>query len=516
MACAIVETALRTAVTYAAKRQSFGPPFLEHMGCDGVWLVSQNALDIFLQIRPGLSRIDRPSVVDGRTGSEDSCLSKEIAMRAGRAIFFIALCLAPSAVFGDESPRRGAAAYGDWQEDAPGVRRLITLADLPVPYATPSSANPSRVSLRPASAFPKAPAGFQVDLFANGLSAPRVIRVAPNGDIFVAESGAGRVRVFRGQETSPTLIESEIFAEGLPRVFGIAFYPSGLDPHWVYVATESSVSRFPYRSGDLKASGAPQLIVPNLPTGGSHWTRDLAFSPDDKTMFVSVGSASNDASGPASIASHLLRGLWDREQDRADVLAFDPEGRHKRVFASGLRNCSGMTVQPSNGALWCVVNERDGLGDDLPPDFATRIVESAFYGWPWYYIGAHQDPLHKGERPDLFSQVTTPDVLIQPHSAPLGIVFYEAGRFPAQYQGDAFVALHGSWNRAKRTGYKVVRLIMKDGAPTGAYEDFLTGFVADDSTVWGRPVGVAVTRDGALLVSDDEGGAIWRITYRTP
>ena len=437
-------------------------------------------------------------------------------MRAGRATFLLAMLLAPTAGLSDDGVRSGANAFGDWREDAPGVRRLITPADLPAPYATPSSSNPSQPSPRPPSALPKAPAGFAVDLLADGLVTPRVIRVAPNGDIFVAESGAGRVRVFRVDEANGKSVRSEVFAENLPRAFGIAFYPSGDNPHWVYAATESSVVRFPYRVGDLKASGSAQLIVPNLPTGGSHWTRDLAFSLDDRTLFVSVGSASDDASGPASVASRLLGGWWDRERDRADVLTFDPEGGHKVIFATGLRNCSGLTIQPSSGALWCVVNERDGMGDDLPPDFATRVVEGAFYGWPWYYIGPHEDPRHKGERPDLAGRVMTPDVLIQPHSAPLGIVFYEAGQFPASYKGDAFVALHGSWNRAKRTGYKVVRLIMKDGAPTGVYEDFLTGFVADDAGVWGRPVGVAVTKGGALLVSDDEGGAIWRITYRVP
>ncbi len=436
-------------------------------------------------------------------------------MWAGRAIVLLAFLLAPSAGHGDDSVRTGAAAYGDWRDDAPGVRRLITPADLRAPFATPSVSNPSPPSLRPASALPKAPAGFVVDLLAEGLSAPRVIRVAPNGDIFVAESAAGRIRVLRVDETNPRSVRSEVFAENLPWAYGVAFYPSGDNPHWVYVATQGSVKRFPYRAGDLRSSGPAELVAPNLPTGGSHWTRDLAFSLDDRTLFVSVGSASNDASGAASVAARLLGGLWDREKDRADVLAFDPEGGHKRIFASGLRNCSGLTVQPSNGALWCVVNERDGLGDDLPPDFATRVVEGAFYGWPWYYIGAHPDPRHNGERPDMAGRVMTPDVLIQPHSAPLGIVFYEGGQFPTEYKGDAFVALHGSWNRAKRTGYKVVRLVMKNGAPTGVYEDFLTGFV-DDGGVWGRPVGVAVTKGGALLVTDDEGGAIWRVSYRPP
>ncbi len=196
------------------------------------------------------------------------------------------------------------------------------------------------------------------------------------------------------------------------------------------------------------------------------------------------------------------------------MLAFDPDGGHERVFATGLRNCSGLAVQPATGVLRCAVNERDGLGDNLPPDYATPIGIDALYGWPWNYIGDHQDPRHRGERPDLASRVTTPDVLIQPHSAPLGVTFYDGGQFPADFRGDAFVALHGSWNRAPRTGYKVVRLLMNDGKPTGACEDYLTGFVASDQDVRGRPVDVVVTKDGGLLVTDDLGRAIWRVTYR--
>jgi glucose/arabinose dehydrogenase len=200
-------------------------------------------------------------------------------------------------------------------------------------------------------------------------------------------------------------------------------------------------------------------------------------------------------------------------QDRADVLAFDPEGRGQKVFAAGLRNCVAETIAPAGDALWCVVNERDGLGDNLPPDYVTPVREGGFYGWPWYYIGDHPDPRLGGARPDLAARVTVPDVLIQPHSAPLGIAFYAGTQFPAAYRGDAFVTLHGSWNRAMRTGYKVVRLRFANGRPTGAYEDFLTGFVVSDQAVWGRPVGVAVAHDGSLLVSEDGNGTIWRVSY---
>jgi glucose/arabinose dehydrogenase len=264
-------------------------------------------------------------------------------------------------------------------------------------------------------------------------------------------------------------------------------------------------------------------VVASLPGGRGHWTRDIVFSSDGKTMFVSVGSGSNVAesmpkapsAGIAAFqAAHPIGATWGAEENRADVLAFDPDGGAMRIFAAGIRNCSGLTVQPETSALWCAVNERDILGNDLPPDYVTHVGEGEFYGWPWYYIGAHEDPRHKQERPDLANKIVIPDVLIQPHSAPLGITFYEAGQFPPEYKGDAFVALHGSWNRAKRTGYKVVRLLFKDGKPTGEYEDFLVGLVADDASVWGRPVDVAVARDGSLLVTDDGGDVIWRVTYK--
>ena len=398
------------------------------------------------------------------------------------------------------------------------MRRLITPADLPAPYATHSTANMSQHEARTGAEVPKAPPGFTVDLFASGLNMPRVIRVAPNGDIFVAETGAGRVRVFRPGRPAPGRRKARSSPTACSGRTGSLSILQEQNPRFVYVATPDSVVRFPYRSGDMKASGPAEKIA-SLPSGGGHWTRDLAFSPDDKTLFVSVGSGSNVAEGApradqASIAEAPLGASFGDEQRRADVLAFDPDGRHERVYATGIRNCSGLAVQPGTGALWCAVNERDGLGDDLPPDYATHVAQGAFYGWPWYYLGDHQDPRHKDERADLANAITTPDVLIQAHSAPLGIAFYAADQFPSEYKGDAFVTLHGSWNRAKRTGYKVVRLVMKDGKPTGEYEDFLVGFVGDDKSVWGRPVGVAVTHDGSLLVSDDGSGSIWRVSYK--
>jgi glucose/arabinose dehydrogenase len=223
-------------------------------------------------------------------------------------------------------------------------------------------------------------------------------------------------------------------------------------------------------------------------------------------MFISIGSRSNDGERP-------FYAPWRSDAGRALVLAFTPEGKDQRFYATGLRNCVGLAVQPGTGELWCSVNERDGLGDDLVPDFVTRVRDGAFYGWPWFYIGGNQDPRHAGEEAAVRNRVSVPDVLLQPHSASMEMTFYDGGQFPADYRGDIFAALHGSWNRSRRTGYKVVRVLLKNGQPTGEYEDFLTGFVINDKSVWARPVGVAVAHDGSLLVSEDGNGSIWRVSY---
>jgi glucose/arabinose dehydrogenase len=414
----------------------------------------------------------------------------------------------------------GKEAFGDWRRDKPGTIRLIRPEDLPKPGATPSAAYVSRVVPRPAGAAPKVPPGFKVELLAEGLSEPRIIRVAPNGDIFVAETWAGRIRVLRASD-GVKLSANEIFASGLHGPFGIAFFPHGDNPQFVYVANADSVVRFAYRSGDLKASSEPEVVVARLPPGYGHSTRDIVFTSYDRRMLVSVGSASNNAerlgTPPGGLQSwireHPLGAAWGDESDRAAVLSFDPEGKDQRTFATGIRNCVGLAIQLQSNTPWCSTNERDGLGDDLVPDYVTRVRENAFYGWPWFYIGANEDPRHRGERPDLRDKVTTPDVLVEAHSASLGLTFYQGSNFPAEYRGDAFAAEHGSWNRSKRTGYKVIRILLKDGVPTGEYEDFATGFVINDSEVWGRPVGIAVAHDGALLVSEDGNGTIWRISH---
>jgi glucose/arabinose dehydrogenase len=418
------------------------------------------------------------------------------------------------------APLLGPAAFGDWRADRPGVSRQIKPEDLPRPGATPSSANVSNVVPRPPATLPQVPAGFKVELFAEGLSGPRQMRVAPNGDIFVAETRAGRIRVLRAADGASKPSASEIYASGLNRPFGIAFFPNGDNPQWVYIANTDSVVRFPYRVGDLKSAQKPETVVAELPHGYGHSTRDIVFSNDGKRMLVSVGSASNDAEGmgsppqglPSWNDTHPLGASWGSETDRAAVLMFDPDGKRAGVFASGIRNCVGLAVHPTSGDLYCSTNERDGFGDNLVPDYVTRVREGSFYGWPWYYIGSNEDPRHTGERPDLKGKVSVPDVLIQAHSASLGLTFYNGSAFPSEYRGDGFAAEHGSWNRSKRTGYKIIRIRLKDGVPTGEYQDFVTGFVIDDSEVWGRPVGVAVAHDGALLVSEDGNGTIWRVT----
>jgi glucose/arabinose dehydrogenase len=404
--------------------------------------------------------------------------------------------------------------FFDYRLQRPGASHKITVADLPPPRAAESIDNGPFLVPRPKNAFPIAPPGFKVALYARGLSNPRLIRTAPNGDLFVAESAAGEIKVLRGLRADGGATLVERFASGLKKPFGIAFYPPGEAPRWVYVANTDSVVRFPYQGGDVRARGPATTVVPDLPggghlRGGGHWTRDVAFSRDGKTMFVSVGSRSNvdDTDGNAA------------EFHRADVLAFDvgsglPDAKTLRVYASGIRNAVGIAVHPQSGELWASVNERDLLGDNLVPDYITHVEPGGFYGWPWYYLGGHQDPRHAGKHPELAAKVIVPDVLLQPHDASLGMTFYDGGQFPAEYRGDIFAAQHGSWNRKVRCGYEVVRVPMHGKTrASGEYEDFLTGFVSPQGDVWGRPVGVAVAKDGALMVSDDGSNSIWRVSY---
>ncbi len=393
--------------------------------------------------------------------------------------------------------------FTDFRYEAPGNIRKITVQDLPEPFASKPAANGPDIVPRPANAWPKAPAGFQVEQYATGLQDPRLMRTAPDGDVFLAESEAGRIRVFRGISSAGKPEQTEIFAKGLNQPYGIAFYPPGPNPQWIYIGDTDAVVRFPYRNGDLKASVPGQHLL-SLPQGG-HWTRDIQFTRDGKKMFVAVGSASNIDDPDTS----------RREKNRADILEFNPDGSGMRVYAYGIRNAGGgLAINPQTGELWCSVNERDGLGDNLVADYITHVQEGGFYGWPWWYMGGHQDPRHKGKHPELKDKVITPDVLLQAHNASLEMTFYDGKQFPAEYQGDIFAGEHGSWNRSVRAGYEVIRVpLHRKGHASGEYEDFLTGFVVDNGHVWGRPVGVTVAHDGSLLVSDDASNSIWRVVY---
>jgi glucose/arabinose dehydrogenase len=405
----------------------------------------------------------------------------------------------------------GQAAFTDAAHEAPGIRRHLTVADLPAPAPNESVDNGPTLVPRPENAWPIAPKGFKVELYANGLDNPRLIRTAPNGDLFLAESETGKIKVFRGAGPDGKAQTVSVFAADLHQPFGIAFYPAGPNPKWLYVGNTDGIVRFPYKSGDLMASG-PSEHLADLPgggrlRGGGHWTRDLAFSKDGAKLFASVGSHSNvdDAD------------THPEEFHRADVLEFTPEGKFIKVYASGLRNCVGEAINPITGELWCSTNERDALGNNLVPDYVTHVQEDGFYGWPWFYYGGPsgglQDPRHPGKHPELQSKVITPDILVNPHFASLEMMFYEGSQFPAEFKGDGFAAEHGSWNRAQRGGYEVIRLPMRNGHATGEYEDFLTGFVTSDGQVWGRPVGVAQAKDGSLFVSDDGSRSIWHVSY---
>jgi glucose/arabinose dehydrogenase/cytochrome c2 len=415
----------------------------------------------------------------------------------------------------------------DWRQDVPGRVHRIEVAALPPPYVTPSARNNPRVVARPPLVKLAVPPGFHVDVFANGLAGPRKMLVAPNGDILVSEMRGGRITVLHPAADGTRAAKTDVYSQGLSLPFGLAFYPNAKNPQWLYVAETNRVIRYAYAVGDVVARSPAEVVVPYLPSGGGHSTRDIAFSTDGSQMFVSVGSGSNVAESmprksPGEIraweATHGLGAAWDREADRAAVLVFDAKSpAAPQLYATGLRNCVSLTAQPATGALWCTTNERDALGDDLVPDYSTRLTKGGFYGWPWYYIGSHQDPRLKEQRPDLNGQVLVPDVLYQSHSAALNLTFYTASggksAFPAEYVGDAFAAFHGSWNRSLRTGYKLVRVHMKNNLPTGDYEDFLTGFIVDNQSVWGRPVATTELADGSLLMSEDGGGTIYRIAY---
>jgi len=367
--------------------------------------------------------------------------------------------------------------------------------ELPTPFATQTVGNAPDLSKPPAGFLPTVPAGFHINIFAKDFQVPRFLAVAPNGDIFLSDTGAGKVLILRDPQHTGVAAQTETFADGLKRPFGIAFHEE-----YVYVGNTDEVIRFHYDKQTSKRTGAAEHVL-DLPKGGGHFTRTLAFSNDGQKLYISVGSSSN----------------IDIEKDarRAAVLVCDPDGKNSRIFASGLRNAVGLGIEPQSGEVWVSVNERDELGDNLPPDYFTSIKDGGFYGWPYSYIGSNVDPRVKPQRPDLVAKAIIPDVLLGAHVAPLQFAFYTGKQFPESYRGGAFVAEHGSWNRSTRAGYQVAFVGFKDGKASADPVPFLTGLVPDPSgkNVNGRPVGVAVAPDGALLVSDDGAGVVYRVSY---
>ncbi|MFQ5775624.1 MAG: PQQ-dependent sugar dehydrogenase [Kiloniellaceae bacterium] len=389
-----------------------------------------------------------------------------------------------------------AARAGD---AAPGDRFEVRPGDLPPPYATPSAGNrPARIR-RPAGAAPRLPAGFAVNAFASNLAHARWLAVAPNGDVFLAEPNAGRITLLRDADGDGAADLTQTFATGFDSPHGMA-----IQGNWLYVADLEGLWRLPYRAGQIRAAGRAERLTPPgaFGSGGGHWTRNIAFHPDGRRVYVAIGSRRNIREEPAP---------------RATIQEFRADGSGQRTFAAGLRNPVGIAFYPGTEDLYVVVNERDDMGDELVPDYLTRVRDGAFYGWPYAYIGANPQPDFAQRRPDLVARTKVPDLLFRSHSAPLGLVFYDAAQFPPEYRGDAFVALHGSWNAAKPRGYMVARVPFRDRRPLGYYEAFMTGFWTegeDRARVWGRPAGLAVARDGSLLVADDVSNTVWRVFYR--
>lgn len=365
--------------------------------------------------------------------------------------------------------------------------------ELPAPFATKSAGNPPEPTKPPAGFLPTVPAGFRVNVFATGFKEPRFLTTAPNGDVFLADSGAGKIYILRDAQHTGGAQQREEFASGLNRPFGIVFREG-----YVYVGDEDALLRFKYDAKTSKRTGEAEKLL-DLPRGG-HSTRDLAFTADGQHLLVAVGSDSN-------------AGTHD-DARRAAITICDLDGKNARLFATGLRNPVGLALEPTTHAVWTTVNERDGLGDDLPPDFFTSVRDGGFYGWPYSYIGDTVDPRVKPQKPELVAKAIVPDVLLGAHRAPLQFAFYTGTQFPEKYRGGAFVAEHGSWNRSTRAGYQVVFVAFRDGQPSAGPEEFLGGLVPDatKTEVYGRPVGVAVTTDGSLLVSDDGAGVVYRVS----
>jgi glucose/arabinose dehydrogenase len=418
--------------------------------------------------------------------------------RGTGSVMGIAAGIAASVAVGAAIVMTGMAAVRAQQAGAAQAPKTYHITAKDIGEPTTQVPNPAKVVPKPADVELVAPAGFKVEPFAEGFKRPRWVVEAPNGDIFISDSTAGSIYVLRDANKNQKIEESERteFATGLTQPFGMDFGKDGF-----YVANTDSVVRFPYKAGDTKASGAPTKIT-DLPSGKTgHWTRTIRFAPDGKTFYVTVGSSSN----------------VDVETDpiRATILRFNPDGTGREVIATGVRNAIGFDFHPQTKEPWMAIQERDGLGDDLAPDFVAKLKKGAFYGWPYAYAGQHEDPRHKGEKPELVKTAVMPDVLVQPHSAIMGMVFYNRGAFPEKYRGGAFAALRGSSGRSKRTGYKIIYLPFVKGQATGSYEDFVTGWMLgeDKPEVWGRPVGLAVLKDGSMLITEDANGTVFRVSY---
>jgi glucose/arabinose dehydrogenase len=365
---------------------------------------------------------------------------------------------------------------------------------LPAPFATKAAGNGPNHTTPPAGFLPTVPPGFRVNVFAKDFKYPRWLTVAPNGDIFLADTGAGEVLVLRDLQQIGGAQEREVFARGLQRPFGIAFRED-----YVYVGSTNELARFRYDPKTSKRLGEKEHLL-DLPSGG-HDTRSVVFSADGKHLFIGIGSASNVSTG--------------EDPRRAAVTICDPDGKNGRLYATGLRNPVGLALEPVTGEVWATVNERDDLGDELPPDYFTSLKDDGFYGWPYSYIGDNVDPRVKPQRPDLVARAIIPDILLGAHVAPLQFAFYTGKQFPDSYRGGAFIAEHGSWNRATRSGYQLAFVAFKHGKPSADPVPFLTGLVPDPNgpDVYGRIVGVTVAPDGALLVSDDGAGVVYRVSY---
>jgi glucose/arabinose dehydrogenase len=384
--------------------------------------------------------------------------------------------------------------------DHPGQKFQISPANLPRPYATPALGNQSDVIPRPPGALPEVPQGFAISVYADRLTDARWMAVAPNGDVFLAEPKAGKITVLRDGNGDGKADARFTFATGFNYPHGLAFHDG-----YLYVGALGGIWRLPYRDGQTMADAPREKVtsrVENLRPKGNHVTRDIAFGPDG-SLYLAFGSKDN--------ISDFKPG--------AEVFKVNPDGGMTE-FAGGLRNPVGIAFAPGTGTMYVTVNERDGLGDDLPPDYFTSVRPGGFYGYPYAYIGKNPDPVWGPKDPGgKVASTITPDVLFHAHSAPTGLAFYTGTNFPAEYRGDAFVSLHGSWNAANPSGYKVVRIHFVNGKPENGYENFVTGFwngmgkPNEPAKVWGRPVGLAVAKDGSLLIADDAGETIWRVTY---